>query len=199
MQHPVAVPGPKRIALIEDGAPMIRAGIHPSAVIDVLGEASMPSTTVLEPQAVIYVGASGRLCLGDRNILYPHASIRIDKGWMTTGTDVSFGPSVIIYEPRDGLEIGNHCLIAGGVAICGVEHGTERTDLPMREQTAKAAKIVIEDDVWLGMRCVITPGVRIGRGSIIGAGSVVTHDIPPFSVAWGTPCEVQRKRTTEKQ
>lgn len=176
---------------------MIRTGIHPSAVIDVLGQAAIPDTTVLEPQAVIYVGAQGRLNLGDRNTFYPHASIRIDKGWMTTGTDVSFGPSVIIYEPRDGLEIGNHCLIAGGVAICGVEHGSERTDVPMRAQRAKAAKIVIEDDVWLGMRVVITPGVRIGQGCIIGAGSVVTRDIPPFSVAWGTPCEVRRTRKSE--
>lgn len=176
---------------------MIRTGIHPSAVIDVLGKANLPETTVLEPQAVIFIGAAGVLDLGERNILYPHASIRIDKGWMKTGTDVSFGPGVIIYEPRGGLEIGNHCLIAGGVAICGAEHGTDRTDIPMREQVGKVGKIVIEDDVWLGMRVVVTPGVTIGQGSIIGAGSVVTRDIPPYSVAWGTPCEVQRKRALE--
>jgi acetyltransferase-like isoleucine patch superfamily enzyme len=176
---------------------MIRTGIHPSAVVDVLGKATLPATTVLEPQSVIFVGAGGTLELGERNILYPHASIRIDNGWMKTGKDVSFGPGVIIYEPRGGLEIGNHCLIAGGVAICGTEHGTERVDIPMREQTAKVGRIVLEDDVWLGMRVVITPGVTIGRGSIIGAGSVVTRDIPPYSVAWGTPCEVRRKRVSE--
>lgn len=176
---------------------MIRTGVHPSAVVDVLGTAVLPATTILEPQAVIFVGASGSLELGEMNTLYPHVSIRIDQGWMKTGREVSFGPGVIIYEPRGGLEIGDHCMIAGGVAICGTEHGTERADIPMRKQAAKAGKIVIEDDVWIGMRAVITPGIRIGRGSIIGAGSVVTRDIPAYSIAWGTPCEVQRKRVIE--
>lgn len=173
---------------------MIRKGIHSSAVVDVLGHAVIPETTVLEPQAVIYVGADGRLDLGERNILYPHCSIRIDKGWMRTGREVSFGPGVMIYEPRAGLEIGDHCLIAAGVAICGVEHGHADPEIPMRHQPAQAAKIVIEDNVWLGMRVVVTPGVTIGRGSVIGAGSVVTHDIPAGSVAWGTPCKVQKAR-----
>src|SRR5690349_3020880 len=110
------------------GVSMIRTGIHPSAVVDVLGKAVLPPTTVLEPQAVIYVGPAGLLELGELNILYPHASIRIDQGWMKTGKDVSFGPGVVIYEPRGGLEIGDHCMIAGGVAICGTEHGSERID-----------------------------------------------------------------------
>jgi len=175
---------------------MIRRGIHPSATVDVLGRAPLPETTILEPQAVIYIGERGVLTLGERNILYPHVSIRIDQGWATTGRDVSFGPGVMIYEPRAGLEIGNSCMLAAGVSICGVSHGAEQTDIPMREQPATAAKIVIEDDVWLGMRVVVMPGVTIGRGSIIGAGSVVTRDIPPFSVAWGTPCTIQRSRVS---
>src|SRR5262245_36553304 len=115
----------------------------------------------MEPQSVIYVGRDGKLELGDKNTLYPHCSIRIDKGWMRTGVEVSFGPGVIIYEPRAGLEIGNHCMIAGGVAICGVEHGSGRIDVPMRHQEATAAKVTLEDDVWIGMRAIITPGVTI--------------------------------------
>ncbi len=173
---------------------MIRRGLHPSAIVDVQGPAVIPETTILEPLAVIYVGPEGRLDLGARNILYPHVSLRIDKGWMRTGDDVSFGPGVMIYEPRAGLEIGHHCMIAGGTAICGVNHNATDIDVPMRNQSTTVAKIVIEDDVWLGMRVVVMPGVVIGRGSIIGAGSVVTRDIPPYSVAWGTPCEVQRTR-----
>ena len=173
---------------------MIRRGIHPSATLDVIGAATIPESTVLEPQSVIFVGPDGSLTLGERNILYPHCSIRIDKGWMRTGMEVSFGPGVMIYEPRAGLEIGDHCMIAAGTAICGVEHGAERLDVPMRHQPPKAAKIVIENDVWIGMRVVIGPGVRIGAHSIIGAGSVVLRDVPPKSIAWGTPCEVRQKR-----
>jgi galactoside O-acetyltransferase len=53
---------------------------------------------------------------------------------------------------------------------------------------------VIEDDVWVGMRVVISAGVTIGKGSIIGAGSVVMEDIPEYSIAYGTPCKVVRAR-----
>jgi acetyltransferase-like isoleucine patch superfamily enzyme len=173
---------------------MIRRGIHPSAIVDILGQASIPETTILEPLTVITVGTEGRLTLGEKNTLYPHVSIRIDKGWMTTGKEVSFGPGVSIYEPRAGLQIGDFCMIAGGVTICGVSHGAERTDIPMRQQAAVAGKIVLEDDVWLGMRVIVMPGVTIGRGAIIGAGSIVTRDIPPYAVAWGSPCVVQRSR-----
>jgi len=174
---------------------MIRRGIHPSAVVDIEGDAVIPDTTILEPLAVIFVGSRGRIKLGDKNTLYPHVSIRIDQGWMETGDEVSFGPGVAIYEPRAGLVIGNHCLIAGGTMICGVRHGLAMKGVPMRHQPAEAAKIVIEDDVWLGMGVIVTPGVTIGRGAVIGAGSVVTRDIPAGAVAFGNPCRVQRDRT----
>lgn len=173
---------------------MIRKGIHPTAVVDVQGRAVLPDTTILEPQAVIFIGPAGVLELGDKNTLYPHCSIRIDQGWMKTGAEVSFGPGVTIYEPRGGLEIGNHCMIAGGTAICGVQHGMDSLDIPMRHQAPRVGKIVIEDDVWIGMRVVIMPGVTIGRQSVIGAGSLVTRDIPPRSIAWGAPCEVRETR-----
>jgi len=173
---------------------MIALGIHASAVVDIRGKATVPESTILEPLAVIFVGPRGSLELGERNTLYPHCSIRIDQGWMRTGQEVSFGPGVAIYEPRAGLEIGDHCMIAGGTMICGVNHGTDAVDKPMRHQAAEAEKIVIENDVWIGMRVVIMPGVVIGRSSIIGAGSVVTRSIPPESIAWGTPCVVQNKR-----
>ena len=54
--------------------------------------------------------------------------------------------------------------------------------------------VVIGDDVWLGRRAIILPGVCIGNGSIIGAGAVVTKDIPPFSVAVGVPAKVIKDR-----
>jgi len=173
---------------------MIHRGIHPSAVVDCLGNARLPESTVLEPLAVIYVGRSGHLTLGDDNILYPHASIRIDQGDMVTGREVSFGPGCHIYEPRAGLTIGDHCMIGGGAVICGVNHGFADAHQPMRHQPAVAAPVILEDDVWVGMGVMILPGVRIGRGSVIGAGSVVTRDVPPYSVGAGVPFVVHRQR-----
>lgn len=173
---------------------MIDTGIHTSALLDCRGDCCVPASTVLEPGAVIYVGPRGRLRLGERNILYPNASVRIDQGWLTTGEDVSFGPGVQIYEPRAGIEIGHHCLIAGGVLICGVRHGLAEVDRPMRQQPVEALPIHIGDDVWIGMGAVISPGVRIGAGAVIGAGSVVTRDIPARALAWGSPARVRRQR-----
>jgi galactoside O-acetyltransferase len=57
--------------------------------------------------------------------------------------------------------------------------------------------IVIEDKVWIGSNAVVLPGVRIGYGSVVGAGSVVSRDVPPMSVAVGTPCRVLRRVTDE--
>jgi acetyltransferase-like isoleucine patch superfamily enzyme len=64
----------------------------------------------------------------------------------------------------------------------------------MRDQPTNNLPVVIEDDVWIGMGVKLLPGIRIGTGSIIGAGSVVTNDIPPYSIAMGTPCRVTKQR-----
>lgn len=173
---------------------MIRTGIHPTAVIDMAGELTMPDTTVVEPGCVFYGGPEGRIVLGARNIFYPNCTIRVEHGWVTTGDDVSFGPGCCIYEPRAGLEIGNACLIAAGVMFCGVEHGYSSTDIPIRFQRTTNRKIVIEEDVWLGMGVIVLPGVTIGRGSVVGAGAIVSRSLPPGSIARGIPARVYSKR-----
>lgn len=175
---------------------MIRYGIHTTAVVDILGSATLPKTLIMEPLSVIYIGSQGSLNLGEMNTLYPHASIRIDQGSMTTGKEVSFGPGCHIYEPRAGLTIGDHCMIGGGVLICGVNHGMETREHPMRHQHPKAEPILLENDVWIGMGATILPGVCIGQGAVIGASSVVTENIPPFAVATGVPCKVNYFRKT---
>jgi acetyltransferase-like isoleucine patch superfamily enzyme len=173
---------------------VIRKGIHPSAVVDHPGTASIPDSTIIEPLAVIYVGDQGRLQLGEMNIIYPGATIRIDQGWMTTGSEVSFGPGCHIYEPRAGLAIGDHCMIGGGVLICGVNHGYAASDVPMRHQAAEAKRIEIGRDVWIGMGAIILPGVTLGDGSIVSAGAVVTSDVGAGTVVSGVPARLVRAR-----
>ena len=173
---------------------MIRTGTHPSAIIDFAGELTLPESTIIEPLVVIYGGKSARLIVGARNIFYPGCVVRIDEGQMITGDEVSFGPGCHIYEPRGGLVIGNHCMIGGGTLISGVNHGYLQQDIPMRHQPASYLPVTIEDDVWIGMGVKLLPGVRVGRGAIIGAGSVVTKDIPANSIAMGIPCRVTKQR-----
>ena len=74
-------------------------------------------------------------------------------------------------------------------------HRSDRTDIPMQQQgMAEEKEVVIGDDVWIGHRVILLPGVHIGNGSIIGAGAVVTRDIPDYSVAVGVPARVIRNR-----
>jgi len=154
----------------------------------------LPPSTHIEAGCVISIGEQARLTLGERNTFYPHVVIRLREGWMETGRDVSFGPGVKIYETRAGLRIGDHCMIAGGVCISGVQHGLDDPSRPMREQPVLALPVVLEDDVWIGMNAVIQPGVTIGAHSVIGSGSVVTRSIPPWSIAHGVPCRLKRRR-----
>lgn len=91
------------------------------------------------------------------------------------------------------IEIGNHVMIGSGCLI--TDSDAHALDLIGRRNNVPCytSPIVIEDDVFIGARSIILKGVRLGRGCIIGAGSVVTQDIPPMVVAAGNPCRVLRR------
>lgn len=76
-----------------------------------------------------------------------------------------------------------------------INHEHSRTDIPMIEQgMTKPKKIVIKNDVWLGSRVIVLPGVTIGEGSIIGTGTVLTKSVPPYSIVAGNPGKIVRNR-----
>ena len=96
---------------------------------------------------------------------------------------------------RGPLEIGDDVMMGPDVIIYTQNHETSRTDVPMRGQGATLPrKVKIESDVWIGGRVIILPGVTMGSGSIIGAGAVVTHDVPSFTVVGGVPATVMKYR-----
>ncbi|MBN1560733.1 flippase-like domain-containing protein [candidate division KSB1 bacterium] len=93
------------------------------------------------------------------------------------------------------IRIGKHVLLAANCYVGGAQHNYDRTDVPiMRQGYNNRGGVFIEDDVWLGTAVKVLDGVTIGTGSVIGAGSVVTRDIPPYSVAMGVPAKVKRTR-----
>lgn len=94
----------------------------------------------------------------------------------------------------ESVEIGNYCMIASGVKIMDVSHCHESTVIPMALQGLETAPVAIGDDVWIGTNVVILKGVRIGKGTIIAANSVVTRDVDDFSIVGGVPARVIRKR-----
>ncbi|MBD2242520.1 acyltransferase [Nostoc sp. FACHB-888] len=109
------------------------------------------------------------------------------------GQDTFIGPNVCISGPGD-IKIGKHCLIAAHTGIYANNHNFTDPTEPIKYQGITCEGIVIEDDCWLGHGVKVLDGVTIGRGSVIGAGAVVTKDIPPFSVAVGIPARVIKSR-----
>lgn len=95
---------------------------------------------------------------------------------------------------KEGLiDIGNHVRIAPHVMMIAANHIFEDPDIPIHRQGLKYSPITIEDNVWIGGRVNVMAGVKVGADSVIGAGAVVTNDIPPHSVAVGVPAKVIKK------
>lgn len=116
-------------------------------------------------------GSGKRIRLGDRSGIGINARV---LGTVHLGRDVMMGPDVF---------------------ITSLAHRTDMLELPMIDQGgAEQRVVVIEDDVWIGARAIILPGVRIASGAIVGAGAVVTHDVPPKAVVAGNPARVVKYR-----
>jgi serine acetyltransferase len=92
------------------------------------------------------------------------------------------------------VQVGKSCLIGEYVSIRDNDHAFDNLTLPIRLQGSRVAPVTIEDNVWIGAKVTVVAGVRIGQDSVIGANAVVTHDIPPGSVAVGVPARVIRTR-----
>lgn len=73
-------------------------------------------------------------------------------------------------------------------------HNIERTDIPMGQQGMRVSEVIIGNDVWIGMRVIIMPGVKVGNGAVIGAGTVVTKDVPDDAIVGGVPARIIKFR-----
>ena len=149
-----------------------------------------PGSYILHPENVT---------IGKNFTMGPFAQILCqdpDKGSkVTLGDNVSINHHVFINADCGGvITVGNNVIIGPMTILRAANHRADDINTPIRDQGHRPGVIIIEDDVWLGSGVVILPDVRIGRSSIIGAGSVVTKDIPAFSVVVGIPGKVIRQR-----
>lgn len=102
--------------------------------------------------------------------------------------------------PND-IKIGSYVMMAPEVHIVKDNHSFSRTDTPMCFQGSDTEhpSPVISDDVWLGLRAILTPGLTVGRGAIVGAGAVVTRDVPPYAIVAGNPARIIRYRNDDNK
>ena len=134
---------------------------------------------IFEPRGSFYTFRT--ISVGDDVYIGPFARLVSSESTITIGNKVMFGPDVIIMG-------GDHNMSQIGIFSRDVHEKLPENDLP----------IIIEDDVWVGARAIILKGVTIGRGAIVAAGSVVTKNVPPYSIVAGVPAKVARWRWDEQ-
>lgn len=131
------------------------------------------------------VGTFGVVTVSPRGLIRVGDKVSISGGLIPTkliahrGARLEIGPACMLnagshYEAHDLITIGRGCLIASAVRITDVEGD-------------RKGPVIIEDDVWIAHGATVLPGVRVGHGSVVSAGSVVVTDVPPHSIVIGNP------------
>jgi acetyltransferase-like isoleucine patch superfamily enzyme len=135
----------------------------------------------------------GRLEVGEHTLFEPNvwltapAPARIRIG---SGTFLNLG---VMVAAVDLVEIGDHCMFANGCFVTDGNHRFDDRDRPVTWQGfSSKGPTRIGDNVWCGANVVVTSGVTVGERCVIGANSVVTRDLPPYSIATGSPAQVLR-------
>lgn len=135
----------------------------------------------------------GNVSVGNETIIHDYSMAIAYGGFIKIGNNCTVNPFSILYG-HGGLTIGNGVRIAAHTVIVSSDHIYSDVSKPIYQQGVIKLPIVIEDDVWIGSGAKILGGVTVGTGSVVGAGAVVTRDIPPYSIAVGVPAKVVKKR-----
>lgn len=139
----------------------------------------------IDPRA--FIARGGPVILGAGTIVRAGSMLLPSGGSITIGAHSSVNQYVVM-NGMGGIRIGDNVMIAAFCSMFAANHIIDRTDIPMRQQgMVSKGGIVVEDDVWLGTHTVILDGVTVGRGSVVAAGAVVSHDVEPYNVVGGVP------------
>ncbi len=172
-------------------------------------EVKFPATLIgkeksvsLNPSAILSTSKNGKIVFEGNNYIGRQVEIGTE-GIIQIGFGTTIQDRCILLGD---VEIGRYCTFAPNIYISSGRHYYDykpnfylrdqdemvHSDSELSKQHSK--KVVIEDDVWIGINCVIMSGVKIGRGAVIGSNSVVTKDVLPFSVVAGLPAKEIKKR-----
>ena len=131
--------------------------------------------------------------LGDFSAIRCTGSLKkIGKG-IKIGNDCGFG-DYCFFGAAGGIEIGDSVIMGQNVRFHSENHNYSKTDIPIRLQGVTNKGIKVEEDCWIGAGVVFLDGVNIGKGSVIGANTIVNKDIPSYSIAVGNPVKIIKNR-----
>lgn len=136
--------------------------------------------------------------IGNNCILEEDIFFKFDGEWQS-GYSIIIADRVFIgrgceFNIRKNIHIGNDCLIASGCKFIDHDHGITDLSKPINTQPGPEYPIVLEENVWLGVNVIVLKGVKIGKGSVVGSGAVVTKSIPPNEIWSGVPAKKIRDR-----
>lgn len=134
------------------------------------------------------------LIIGKKTKISSFVKIKVARGFLKIGKNCTINSFCFIDADKGNVEIGNNVLIGPHVGIHGSNYSYASRGELIVNQGIVSKGIKIEDDVWIGSHSTLLDGVTIGKGAVIGAGAVVTKDIPPYSIAVGVPAKVIKKR-----
>jgi galactoside O-acetyltransferase len=133
--------------------------------------------------------------IGDHANIMRNCSLHADTGIIRIGNNLSMNVNSSLDANGGEIRIGDDVLVAQNVVIRAADHCFDVLETPIREQGHKGGVVVVGDACWIAANVVITRNVTIGEHSIVGAGSVLTKDIAPFSIVGGVPAKLIKTRT----
>jgi acetyltransferase-like isoleucine patch superfamily enzyme len=158
---------------------------------------SVGNNVVFDDNCVIDAkgNANNGIVIGDNVFVSRNTIISCKEGDIEIGSDSNIGTNCLIHS-ETSVKIGSYVLMAAYCYIvAGGSHDFSKTDIPsILQPSVSKGGISIQDDVWLGADVKVLDGSIIGKGTIIGSGAVVNSELPSYSIAFGMPAKVARKR-----
>ena len=123
----------------------------------------------------------------------PKTQASAARSALRDGAKVVLGRDNVINSYLD-VEVGDAAILADWIYVCDFDHRYDRLDVPIKDQGIVTSPTRIGADVWIGEKATVLRGVDIGDGCVVASHCLVNRDLPPFSIAVGTPARVVRSR-----
>lgn len=137
-----------------------------------------------------------KFSIGDYSTIEDFATVNNGVGDVFIGDRTRIGLGCTIIGP---VKIGNDIMLAQNIVISGLNHSYENLSLPISTQGVTISSIEIDDETWIGANSVIVAGVKIGKHCVIAGGSVVTKNVPPYSIVGGNPAKILKQYNFDTQ